>query len=289
MNYRLHATRVIAKRRVLETLISPGFYVAATVGLLLAYFLVTGFARAVDSSGFDFRLHPVYDLLGRALEGAFGGVVVQKLFAEGPFLLVLYVAFLPVLLFLAASSVFRFGLERKVGAVELLAYGPADGTSYFLASLLKDLLATLLYLVLLLGFLAVAANLHNLILGPAFFFSLLLLLFASAAVYAYGILASTLTDNSASALAVFLALLVFFLVVFLGSFTIVSGYVRNLSTVFAWVVQWVSPLYYWDRALGAAEVASPGLYVLNLLLLLVLAGVVLTASHFILKARGVRP
>ena len=289
MNYRLHATRVIAKRRIFETLISPGFYVAATVGLLLAYFLVTGFARAVDSSGFDFRLQPVYDLLGRALEGAFGGVVVQKLFAEGPFLLVLYVAFLPVLLFLAASSVFRFGLERKVGAVELLAYGPADGTSYFLASLIKDLLATLLYLVLLLAFLAVAANLHNLILGPAFFFSLLLLLFASAAVYAFGILASTLTDNSSSALAVFLALLAFFLVVFLGSFTIVSGYVRNLSTVFAWVVQWVSPLYYWDRALRAAEVASPGLYVLNLLLLLVLAGVVLTASHFILKARGVRP
>ena len=128
---------------------------AAALGLLLAYFLAAGFARAVDSSGFDFRLHPVYDLIGRSLEGAFGGVVVQKLFAEGPFQLVLYVAFLPVLLFLAASSVYRFGLERKVGAVELLAYGPADGTSYFLAFLVKDLLATLLYLAALTGFLAV--------------------------------------------------------------------------------------------------------------------------------------
>jgi hypothetical protein len=288
MNYRLNATRVIARRRIQEMLLSPGFYVAAVLGLLLAYFLVSGFARSVDSSGFDYRLHPVYDLIGRSLEGAFGATVVQKLFAEGPFQLVLYVAFLPVLLFLAASSVYRFGLERKVGAVELLAYGPADGTSYFLAFMAKDLLGTLLYLAALTGFLAVTAALHNLVLGPTFFQCLGLLPFASVAVYAWGMFASTLTDNSASALAVFLALMVFFLVVFLGSFTIASGYVANLSTVFAWIVRWVSPLYYWDQALRSAEVARWPLYALNLALLLVVGAAVLAASHFILRARGVR-
>jgi hypothetical protein len=288
MNYRLHATRVIARRRLQELLLSPGYYVAVSLGLLLAYLLVSGFAHSVDSSGFDYRLHPVYDLIGRSLEGAFGGTVVQKLFAEGPFQLVLYVAFLPVLLFLAASSVYRFGLERKVGAVELLAYGPADGTSYFLAFLLKDLLGTLLYLAALTGFLAVTAALHNLVLGPTFFQCLALLPFASAAVYAWGVFASTLTDNSASALAVFLALMVFFLLVFLGSFTIASGYVASLSTVFAWIVRWVSPLYYWDQALRSAEVASWPLYALNLALLLVVGAAVLAASHLILRARGVR-
>ena len=289
MNYRLHATRVIARRRLQELLISPGFYVAATVGFLLAYFLVSGFVRAVDSSGFDYRLQPVYDLIGRSLEGAFGAVVVQKLFAEGPFQLVLYVAFAPVLLFLAASSVFRFGLERKVGAVELLAYGPADGTSYFLAFLLKDLAGTLMYLAALTGLLAVTAALHNLVLGPTFFYCLALLPFVSFAVYAWGIFASTLTDNSASALAVFLALMVFFLVVFLGSFTIASGYVASLSTVFAWIVQWLSPLYYWDQALRAVEVARRAAFLLDLALLLAAGAAVLVASHFILKARGVRP
>jgi hypothetical protein len=263
--------------------------VAAALGLLLAYFLTAGFARAVDSSGFDFRLHPVYDLIGRSLEGAFGGVVVQKLFAEGPFQLVLYVAFLPVLLFLAASSVYRFGLERKVGAVELLAYGPADGTSYFLAFMVKDLLATLVYLAALTGFLAAAAALHNLVLGPTFFHCLIVLPFVSVAVYAWGVFASTLTDNSASALAVFLALMAFFLVVFLGSFTIASGYVAGLSTVLAWIVRWVSPLYYWDQALRAAETAGWPLYALYLALLLVVGAAVLAASHFILRARGVRP
>jgi hypothetical protein len=288
MSHRLHATRVIARRRIQELLLSPGYYVTAALGLLLASFLVSGFARAIDSSGFDYHLHPVYDLIGRFLEGAFGGTVVQKLFAEGPFQLVLHVAFLPVLLFLATSSAYHFGLERKVGAVELLAYGPADGTSYFLAFLVKDMLASLLYLAALAGFLAVTASLHNLVLGPTFFYCFALLPFTSGAIFAWGVFTSTLTDNSASALAVFLALMVFFLLVFLGSFTIISDYVASLSTVLAWVVRWVSPLYYWDQALRAAEAAVWPMYILNLTLLLIVGAAVLAASHFILKARGVR-
>lgn len=289
MNERLNATRVLARRRILETVIGPGFYVATTLGLVLAYFLVTGFTRSVDSGGFDFRLYPAYELIGRSMVGAFGATFVEKLFAEGPFLFILYVAFLPVFLYLAVSSVFRYGLEKKVGALELITYGPADGSSYFLASLIKDVLLTLLSLAVLLVFLLIAAALNNLVLGPTFFVNLAVLLFLAACVFTYGVLASTLTDNSASAIAVFLGLMLFFLVVLMGSFTIVSGYVRNLASVFAWVVKWVSPLFYWDLGIGAAEVGAWGMYVLSLALLAVLSAAVLLASHFILKARGVRP
>jgi hypothetical protein len=289
MNERLNATLALSRRRILETLISPGFYVAQAVALVLAYFLVTGFTHSVDSGGFDFRLYPVYELIGRSLVGAFGATFVEKLFAEGPFVFILYVAFLPVLLYLAVGSVFRFGLEKKVGALELIAYGPADGTSYFLASLAKDVLLTLLSLAVLLAFLLVAAALNNLILGPAFTVNLAMLFLLATAIYAYGIFASALTDNSASAVALFAGLMLFFLIVLMGSFTIVSGYVRNLTSVFAWVVKWVSPLYYWDLGIGAAEVGSWGLYILSLALLAVVSAVVLLASHVTLKIRGVRP
>ena len=289
MNERMHATSVLARRRVFETIISPGFYVAMAIGLMLAYLLVAGFVRAVDSSGLAFALNPVYDLIGRSLEGAFGRTLVEKLFAEGPFVFALYVGFLPMLLYLAVSSVFRFGLERKIGALELLAYGPADGTSGFLAAFIKDILLTVVYLVVLLVFFAITAALSNLLLGPTFFFTLVILLFFSVAVYAYGVFASTLTDNSASAVALFLGLMVFFLVVLMGTFTIVSGYVRNLSTVFAWIVRWISPLFYWNLAVQAVEIQGWLLYAGGLLVLLVLGAAVLAVSHFILKARGVRP
>ena len=289
MSPRLRATAVIARRRILETVISPGWYVAQTIGLLLGYLLVAGFVRAIDSSGFAFTLDPAYDLIGRSLAGAFGTTFVSKLFAEGPFLFTLYVGFLPVLLYLAVSSVFRFGLEKKVGALELLTYGPADATAYFLAALVKDVLLTLASLVVLLLFLLVAAGLNNLVLGPAFFSSLVILFFLCIAIYGYGILAASLTDNSASAIALFLGLILVFSIVMIGSFTVVSGYVRNLASVFAWVIKWVSPLFYWDLALRYAEVGNWGLYALGALLLLVLAAAVLALSHLTMKVRGVRP
>ena len=288
MNQRAHATTVLAKRRIFETLISPGYYVAQTIGLVLAYLLVAGFVRAIDSSGFNYALNPAYELIGRSLVGAFGLTFVEKLFSEGPFLFTLYIAFLPVLLYLAVSSVFRFGLEKKVGALELLTYGPADGTSYFLAALIKDILMTAIYLVVLLVFLLIAGIVNNLILGPSFYYSLIILFFLSITIYAYGIFASSLTDNSASAIAVFLGLLLFFIIIMMGSFTVVSGYVRNLTSVFAWIIKWISPLFYWDLALRVVEVGNWGMYFIGIALLLVLSAVVLFISHLTIKARGVR-
>jgi hypothetical protein len=89
--------------------------------------------------------------------------------------------------------------------------------------------------------------------------------------------------------ALYLGLMVFFVIVLMGSFTIVSGYVRNLSTVFAWVVKWISPLFYWNLAMQSVEVQGWLLYAVSLIVLLVLGALVLAVSHFILKARGVRP
>jgi hypothetical protein len=288
MNYRVHATMVLARRRIQETVIGPGFYVAQAIGLVPAYLLVAGFVRAIDSSGFDYQLNTAYELIGRSLVGAFGATFVEKLFSEGPFLFTLYIAFLPALLYLAVSSVFRFGLEKKVGALELVTYGPADSTSYFLAALIKDILLTAVYLVELLVFLFIAGLLNNLILGPSFYYSLLTVFFLSIAIYAYGILASSLTDNAASAVAVFLGCFLFFIIIMMGSFTIVSGYVHNLSSVFAWIIKWISPIYYWDLALRFAEAGNWSVYFLGILLLLVLSALVLLVSHLIMKARGVR-
>lgn len=288
MSGRIHAARVITKRRLSETLISPGFYIAQAVGLLVGYFLVTGFVKAIDSSGFNFQLYPVYDLISRSLQGAFGSAFVDKLFSEGPFLFTLYVSFFPVFLYLAISSVFKFGLEKKVGALELLAYGPADGTSYFMAFLIKDILLTALYLLILTIFLGITAALNNLILGPMFYYSLVSIFFISSAIYAYGILASALTENSASAIALFIGVLLFFLIVIMGSFTIVSGYVRNLTSVFAWIIKWLSPFFYWDLGLRAIETGNSISFLLSLLFLIILSWVILFVSHITLKVKGVR-
>ena len=286
---RVHAARVITKRRLFETLISPGFYLALTVGLALGFFLVTAFIKSIDSGGFHYTSHPMYDLLGRSFEAAFGKTFVEKLFAEGPFLFALYVSFLPILLYLAVSSAFRFGLEKKVGAIELLTYGPADGTAYFMASMLKDVILTIVSMAVLLVFFGVSALLNNLVLGPMFLHSMVLILFMSAAIFSYGILVSTLTDSSAAAVALFIGIMAFFLVIMMGSFAIISRYVQTLSGVLLWVVKWLSPFFYWDLGMRAFEEAKAGASVLNFGLLAVLTVVMLFLSHITLRIKGVRP
>jgi hypothetical protein len=74
----------------------------------------------------------------------------------------------------------------------------------------------------------------------------------------------------------------------MGSFTIVSSYVRSLAGVFSWIVQWVSPFFYWDLALSAIGTGNPGLFVLSLALLSVLTAAILALSHIVLRIKGVR-
>ena len=288
MSDRARAARVIAKRQVFEAVVSPGLYVSLVVGLFLGYALVSGFARSVDSSGFNPQMNPLYDIIGRGLEGAFGKTFVDALFAEGPLPFAFWVSFVPIFLYVAVSSVFKFGLEKSAGAVELVAYGPADGTSYLIASAIKDLLLNLIAIIVLVAFLVVAAALYSYVAGPELFVAALVGFFLSLALSAYGSLMSMLTMNASSSLALFLGIVLLFLVVLFGSVAIAGEYVRSLSTVLAYAIQWISPFFYGNLSLRANAAGDPLGVVAGIVLLAVLTVVILAASHFIIRARGVR-
>ena len=289
MSLRLRAAVVIAKRRIFESFLNPGYYIAQAVGLLLSYILISGFVSSIDSSGLNYMLHPLYEFIGRFLSGAFGITFLEKLFAEGPFQFVFYVSFVPIFIYLSFSTVFRFSLEKKVGAIELLAYGPVDGTSYFLAFYIKDVVLTVLYLVLLILFLIMAALLNNLVLGPAFLYTLVVTFFMAMLLYSISILASVLTDSGASAMVLYIGIILFLLIVIMGSFTIGSAYVRSFSSVLSWLINWFSPFFYWGLALSFLEVGNMLAYFLILLVMMVLSGLFLFLSHQVIKIRGVRP
>jgi hypothetical protein len=284
----LHAIHVILKLKLRETLIHPGFYVALTLGAVLALVLVGGFVGGVDSSGFNYESDPLYNLAGRALSGALGATFVSKLFATGPYLFALYVFMAPVVAYLALSSVFRFGHERQVGAIQLLSYGPADGTSYAFASFMRDLVLMLGAVAAAAVFLWLTAVINNLALGSRFFLSLGLVFVLGLAVYAYGTAAASLSNSAASAVGLFLLIMLLFLLLLVGSYTVVSEQVRNASTVASWLLQWISPFYYWQLGVGAAGRAQWGLYAISIASTLVLSAALLTVSHFVLRAKGVR-
>ena len=281
---RVRAAAVIGRRQLKEALIGAGWWVSLTAALLAAHFVVTLFAASLDSSGFNPDRTPVAGQLARMLTGAFGATLVETLFAEGPFLLALFAAALPVLGWLAMASVFRFGIEKNAGAVELLVYGPVDGTAYCLASFLRDAALATTALVAILAFLGIEALTGGMILGPRFFAALAAIWLASLSVAALGILCSVIAGGAASALAMFAGLMAAFLVVLAGSLTISSAPVRAVSAAITWVVRWVSPVHYLALALRSRGFGLAG----SLALQGALAAALLGASHLVIGRRGVR-
>ncbi len=289
MSYRINAALAIARRRLLEAFIHPGYYVSLAISLAIGFAFIAGFVRSIDSSGFDYKLTSLYAFAGGILSGAFGDGVVANAFADGPFLVAVNVAFLPVLLYLSMTSVYRFGTEKASGTIELLTYGPSDGTSYFLGSILKDMVLTVGTLLIFVLFFVLSAAVDNLALTQKLISSTALLLLVSLAVYSYGVLVSVLTDSANTALALFMSGLVLLALSLIGSYAIVTGYVRSLSTVAAWVIQWFSPFYYWSLGTRASIGHDAVGYVIGIAGLAALSAALLVASHYIIRFRGVRP
>jgi len=288
MNYGLHAVKTITRRRVLETLITPGFYIAASAGLFFGYILVAGFTGSIDSGGLTFSLNPVYSQISKILSSIFGNSFVEKLFSHGPFRFAFLVALLPVFCYLSSSSVYKFGFEKNVGALELLNYGPSNSFSFSLAFLLKDLFFSASFSLLLVIFFSISAFLNNFIIGSDFFIFVVMIFFLVVGVLSYGILSVSLTDNAASSLALFFGLLMFFSVVQIGSYAVTGEYVGNLSSAVSWVVRWFSPVFYWTVGIRAAEYGNVPLQLLSISLLIVLSVALLFMSRIALFVRGMR-
>jgi hypothetical protein len=288
MRDRMHAARVIARAQLAESLLTPGLYVSLTAGLIIGWLLCAGFARAVDSSGFDPRLSGFWSFATRALSGGFGPVFVERLLSEGPFLAVLAASSAPVFLVLATGSVFRFGLEKNAGAIELFAYGPADGTSYFIGSFIKDAVLSAVALCLLTLYFLVIAAAENLVVGPMFLAALPVVFLLALAFFAIGILCSIAAGHAAAAMALFLGIGALFAAMLAGSLSAAGSSMRAAAEAASAVLQWVSPLFYaWLCARAWGGGSAPH-YAAGLALLCALTGAVLAGCHLLIQRTGVR-
>ncbi len=288
MSGRMRAALVLCRRQVFESLVSPGFFVILSLCLAIGGILAVSFAASVDTSGFDPKLSPLYDFLWRMLAGTFGTSFFGKLFAEGPLAFSLAASFLPMLVYLSVSSVFRFGHEKSAGAVELIVYGPADGTTYVLAAFLKDIALCLLSLAALTTAIVAAGVFVHVVPGRLFATVLVVLPLACLSVFAYGALCSILASNATSALALFIGIQLLFVLLLTGSFAMVSEPVRSVSSVAAALLQWISPLFYSSLCFRAAEAAQAAGFAGGCALLLLLSAALLFIGHLAIRETGVR-
>jgi ABC-type transport system involved in multi-copper enzyme maturation permease subunit len=163
----------------------------------------------------------------------------------------------------------------------------ADGTSFFMALLIRNIIVTLLTFTALFLFFSLSAILNNIAFGYTFFYALLLLFFLFLALYSYVIFCSSFSNSAASAIAISIILYIIFFSLQIGVFQIMQKEVRYYSIAISKVVQWVSPFYYWYKGMEAVEYGNILEYLLNLLVLLLISFLLLFVSHFILKKKGV--
>lgn len=305
MQRRTHAVVAVVRLKLREASLNPGYYIWLAIALAVVYFLARTFVAGVDGAGFvcgGASLHaaatdawatcyersPLYAIVGRAITAAFGVTFADSLLAEGPFQIGLLAAFAPPCVFIALATVLGQGLEKRVGAIELVTYGPADGAAFFIGTLVRDLILVVGTLLIISLFCLAVARGFNLALGSRFLPAALAYLLVAAAFLAFGLVANALVDGPAAATALLGTVGLVSGALFVASYALVGGYVASLSTVIAAAVQWVSPLYYLGLAYVAVSSGDTLGYLLSLLGLLGLIGVCVVGGYLLARSRGVR-
>ncbi len=251
MKARLHAARVICKRQCFAVLISPGYYLSLSMGMILSYLVIRGFIHSIDSNGFNPELSSSFDLIARSFTGLFGSALFRRIFSQGPFLLSGIAGFLPITVFITMNMVGRLGFEKNVGAVDLVLFGPADGFSYVIASMVRDIFLYMGAFFILILYSAFIAVTHNLVLGPDFFLALTASLFFGIVFSAYTCLCAVVTNSTTSGVVLCILIAFVFMLIQTGTYLISGQYVHTLSLVFSLALRWVSPVYYSGLILNA--------------------------------------
>lgn len=289
MKQRIQAAKTISVRMLFEMFIHPWFYIFLTLALFSGFTTIFMFLQSIGSSGvIHVNLKELNNPYITILLQSFGSTFLENIFREGPFFFALCYSISPVFLYLSMSSAFKFGYEKNIGAIELISYGPADGTSCFIAYLFKNIFTTFIVFVLLYLFFGLTALLTNLAFGYTFFYAFFLLFFFLIAMYCYVIFSSVISDGPGSAVSFTIIIYIVFFSLQIGTFQILQKDVRQLSMLVSVVLQWISPVFYWYKGMESVEYGNITGYFLNLLFLLILSFLLLTASHFILKKRGVQ-
>lgn len=283
--FRVHSPIVIARRKISETWYSPGIYISLTAGLVIAFLIVTSYTKSIGSGGFDSTLNPFFNFLSGLLVGAFGEAFFTKVFSEGPFYCALILSFVPILVFITINSVFRFGFEKNVGALRLISFGPADGTSFIIGTLIKDIFFYVIALAVLICFFVLCAIINNLLLGPKFFFGILTIFAFALCVSAYGVFSSSVTGNSGAAVALFSAIMMASVAIHIGSFMKLEDQTDVLSSILLKIARWASPIFYWQQAMALVDDLMWGRVILALAGSGIMAIVLIGISHLVSRYR----
>lgn len=237
---RLSVAGVIARREARAAVRGFGGYIALTVALLAAAWVLRVDVRALDD----------------------GGLLVR----EDPFRAPVTIAMLVLALFLAISAAVSAARDRESGTLEVLFYGPVDELSYVLGKIAGLLIAYLLALPVLLLSLALLAAVSGFALTPVILVSLALSVVPAAEIIALGVLLAVGTSRVRTAvlLLIGVAALLFGVTLAYGIALLVPIEdaaspmlpLRDALAALDAAVRWISPFAYLERVVDGAAAGA---------------------------------
>ncbi len=200
--------------------------------------------------------------------------------------------------YLALAGALAIVRDRDRGTLETLFYGPVDSVSYIFGRFFEHLLIFAVLLALTAVFFLISSLITHFAITVQFWQAFFLSFFIAAGVIAFGIFISSITKRTIGSVVLFLVLMLIFVGIQLTQVSLSGTDLTNPSaglalgvkvvTFLGKIVSWVSPFSYLSRGLDAVDLASVGRYLLSLLEATIYAAVLLGASIYFFRRRGVR-
>lgn len=272
MRQRLHVVKVIARRGIQSTVYGLGIYVAASIAFLVAMFFIRSNIHGVTENGLMVMTNPLnYPLFIAVIIGA---------------------------TYLSLTSAIAVSRERDQGTLEVLFYGPIDGTSYLFAKFIEQLVVFLglavLYVVIFFGI----SRLTNFGMDGSFLGMAGLSVFLTASIVAFGLFLSTISRSTRTAVILLLALLALFLAVDVVASILTSMSAKDMSTTLIYArvavevvnkgLQWISPFAYLNRGIAAVRMGSASQVLSSIVGSLVYTIILLGLAIQFFERKGVR-
>jgi ABC-type transport system involved in multi-copper enzyme maturation permease subunit len=262
---------VIAWRDAKAAMRAMGCYIALTLALIAATWMLLVEVRALEAAGL--------------------------LVLADPFRPSVTVAILVLALFFAVSAAVSAARDHESGTLEVLFYGPVDEITYVLGKAGGLLVAYLAALPLLLASLALLSWISGFALTPAILMSIVLSVVPVAEIVGFGILLSVGLGRVRSAV-----LLLVGIVVLLLGIEVAYGMVllvpisdpaspvlplRDALAALATAASWISPFAWLERVVDGAMAGAWQSALLSLAAALAYAVLMIGLAAFWLRCRGV--
>lgn len=200
--------------------------------------------------------------------------------------------------YLGLCSAISISRERDQGTLEVLFYGPVDSVSYVAGKYMQQIMAFLLVLAFsVINFVAISMVTH-LAFNERFIWILVLSIFLNSCMVSFGIFLSALTRRMIISIILFIGLVLFFIAFWMAYSYVISLSATDLNTLMVYVrialdksnavIQWISPIAYYQRGAEAVGIGSLNGFLTSVIASIIYSGVLLWAAVALFNKKGVR-